>query len=97
MAGDPNKYTDEYRQEAADYAISSGKPNAQIAKELGINKKTFNSWVVKRKRELDGSIPATTISKESDEIKELRRRNKELEQENEFLKKASAFFAKNLK
>lgn len=37
------------------------------------------------------------LHKEDEEKRQLRQRIKELEQENEFLKKASAFFAKNLK
>lgn len=36
------KYTDEYRRETADYIISTGRPTAQVAAELGINQKTAN-------------------------------------------------------
>lgn len=85
-------YTEEYRRESADYALSSEKSNRQIAEELGVNYKTFYRWVTKRKQELDGGS-AVIVARASEE-KELKRRIKELEMENEFLKKAAAFFAK---
>ena len=96
MATEKKQYTEEYRREAADYALASDKPYRQVARELGINYKTFSNWVLKRKRELQGGSSLESPS-DSPEIRELKRRNKELEMENEFLKKASAFFAKNQK
>lgn len=91
MANTSAKYTDEFRRETADYIISTGRPIAQVSQELGINQKTASRWVKVRKDELAGNAPST---QESKEIKELRRRNRQLEMENEFLKKAAAFFAK---
>ena len=91
------KYTEEYRRECADYALASDKPVSQVAKELGINEKTLSAWVVKRRRELAGevSVPSSVNDTER-ELKAAQKRIRELEQENAFLKKASAFFAKNL-
>lgn len=48
------KYTEEFRRETADYIISSGRPITECCKELGLNSKTVNTWVVKRRRELGG-------------------------------------------
>ena len=86
-------YTEEYRKESADYAIACGRPTKQIAEELGINYKTFSTWVRKRQEELEGKSPHIT-QEDSPEMKALKKRNRELELENEFLKKAAAFFAK---
>lgn len=94
MAKTPNKYTKEYRQETADYALASGKSVAQVARDLGLNQATLNRWVLKRQQALDGGASG---SGDAPEVKELKRRVAELEMENEFLKKASAFFAKNQK
>lgn len=94
MATKMNKYTKEYRQETSDYALSSGKSVSQVAKDLGLNQATLNRWVIKRREELGGGASRPD---EAPEVKELRRRVAELEMENEFLKKASAFFAKNQK
>ena len=85
------KYTDEYRRETADCIISTGRPTAQVAAELGINQKTANRWVRTRRDMLEGKDPAPD---EDAEMRALRKRNRELEMENEFLKKAAAFFAK---
>lgn len=91
MANAPAKYTDEYRRETADYIISTGRPVAQVAQELGINIKTASKWVKDRRDVLDGSTPPP---EENAELRALRKRNRELELENAFLKKAAAFFAK---
>ena len=85
-------YTDEFRMETADYVISTGRPITEVSKELGLNDKTVQRWVKKRRDQLDGNAPA---KQESDELKAARKRIRELEMENEFLKKASAFFARN--
>lgn len=86
-----SKYTDEYRRETADYIISTGRPVAHVAPELGINVKTASKWVKDRRDALDGTAPNPG---ESAETRALRKRNRELEMENAFLKKAAAFFAK---
>lgn len=85
-------YTDEFRMETADYVISTGRPTVHVAEELGLNPKTVGRWVKKRRDELAGNVPGKA---ESEEMKAARKRIRELEMENEFLKKASAFFAKN--
>lgn len=85
-----NTYTDEYRRETADYIISTGRPVAQVCEELGLNQKTGSRWVKKRKDELSGN----SNPKEDKELREAKRRIRELEMENSFLKKAAAFFAK---
>ena len=86
-----NKYTDEFRRETADHAISTGRPITGVAKELGLNDKTVNDWVLKRKR---SQGPAPGPKAEDRELREAKKRIRELEMENEFLKKAAAFFAK---
>lgn len=54
MVANQKKYTDEFRRETADYVISTGRPITQVCGELGLNPKTVNDWVLKRKRELGG-------------------------------------------
>ena len=87
-------YTQEYKEEAADYIISSGRPIAQVARELGIGEQMLGRWVKARRlqRGLDKQ-PQLTLEEKA-EVKELRNRVKDLEEELAFLKKAAAFFAK---
>ena len=58
MAIEKVQYTEGCRMETADYAIGGNKPAAQVARELGINTKTLSGWVLSRKKELNGEIPA---------------------------------------
>lgn len=93
MGANPaTKYTDEFRRETADYIISSGRPITECCRELGLNPKTVNQWVIRRRRELSGEPDPKA---EGREMREARRRIRELEMENAFLKKAAAFFAKD--
>lgn len=89
-----NKYTDEYRREAVDYVLSfeGTKTIKGCARELGLNDKTLSHWVSKFKKEgrTDGGM-----ADEEKELAKANRRIRELEMENEFLKKAAAFFARS--
>jgi len=59
-----------------------------------MNPETLRTWV-RRDQEASESAEADLPLNERAELKELRRRNRELEQENSFLKKAAAYFAKD--
>jgi transposase len=91
VANTSAKYTDEYRRETADYIISTGKPTTEVCRDLGLNPKTVNRWVKDRREMLSGD---ESTSEDDVEMRALRKRNRELEMENAFLKKAAAFFAK---
>ena len=92
MGCNGSSYTDEYRLECADYVITSEKPATVVAAELGIPAKTLQGWVRARRAQLAGGLEP---QEGGDELRAARKRIRELELENEFLKKASAFFARN--
>jgi transposase len=69
-------------------------PLAQIAKDFWIGEGTLNSWL-KRADVEDGARPGVTQAHAA-ELRELRKRNRLLEQENEILRRAAAFFAREL-
>ena len=54
MRSSRNKYTPEYRQEAARLVIESGRPSAHVAKEIGVAEELLGKWV-KLERERPGS------------------------------------------
>jgi transposase len=63
-----------------------GQSVASISREIGVNENTIHKW----KKDL------LSVNGEVDEIKlAMRKRIFELEQENEILKKATAYFARN--
>lgn len=97
-ASSPRQYTEEYRLEAVEYCRKARETDPkksirECAAELGINDKTLNDWVIKYGR--TGKVTQARTD-EQKELDEARRRIRELESENEFLKKAAAFFARNL-
>ena len=65
-------------------------PIAEIAKDFGISESCLRNWLQAADVE-DGRRPASAV--ESAELRELRRRNRLLEQENEILRRAAAYLS----
>ena len=87
------KYTQEYKDEAVELAISSGRPIAEIARDLGINEATLGGWVSKAKE--SGKVKEKPLgADERARLKELEEENRRLKMERDFLKKAAAWFAR---
>jgi transposase-like protein len=73
--------------------IETGKPIAQVARDLGIHDGTLGNWVNAWWREHpEPDQPVSPV--ERARVKELEEENRRLRMENEFLKKAAAFFAR---
>ncbi|CAA9403580.1 MAG: Mobile element protein [uncultured Propionibacteriaceae bacterium] len=66
-------------------------PLAQIAKDFGISESCLRNWL-RRADVADGHRPGQTTA-ESVELRELKRRNRLLEQENEILRRAAAYLS----
>ena len=80
-------------------SITSGHATvAEMAREIGVNENTLYTWM-KRFRENNEKpfVGSGRILPENEEMVKLRRENKDLREENEILKKAAAYFAKNQK
>ena len=92
-------YPEQYRKDTADFVMASGRTIKQCAADLGVNDKTLSNWVADRKRELgvEGTARLKPAEPKADpELAAARRRIKELEMENDFLRRAAAYFAKGL-
>ena len=90
----PAPYPAEFRADVVRVARKREATFAQIAKDFGISEATLHVWIKKADVE-DGVRPAMT-SAEAAENRELRKRNRVLEQENEILRRAAAYFAREL-
>ena len=87
-------FSPEFKAEAVTLVVESSRPIAQVARELGIHEGTLGYWVSAYRREHGTSEPALDVSERA-RLAELERVNQELRMENEFLKKAAAYFAQN--
>lgn len=89
----PAKYPEEFRDDVVRVALNRDPEVtlAQIAKDFGIHVGTLDKWLRQARIE-DGEKPGTTRS-ENDELRELRRRNRLLEQEVEVLRRAAAYLS----
>lgn len=73
--------------------VDGPRPIAQVARELDINETTLGNWVAAHRRSGHGSDPAQASGDRTEREIRLERENRKLREENEFLKKAAAFFA----
>jgi transposase len=89
----PAPHPAEFRQRAVALARTGTKPIGQIAKELQISESCLRNWLAQADTD-DGGRPDRLNSGEKQELTELRRRNRLLEMENEILKRAAAYFAR---
>lgn len=86
-------YPPEFRVEAIRLARSSGKPMAQIARQLGVTSETLRIWL--KQADLDDGLRHDGLTaEETEEVRRLRREIKTLREEREILLKAATFFAK---
>lgn len=86
------KYTPEFKDEAVRLVNDSGRPIAEVARDIGVNEGTLGNWVTVWRSEHAGEDPPLGISERA-ELAQLQRDNQTLRMEREFLKKAAAFFA----
>jgi len=93
MPGKPPRYSPEFKEQAVKEVIDGKKPVAKVASELGISSKTLGPWVTAYRKQLAGQ-PIPEGMPADERVKELERRNRELEQQVAFLKKCAAYFAK---
>lgn len=96
--GRPSKYTEEFQRDAVDLVRSSGRPINQVARELGMSHETLRNWVRKRERQTGTPAAASDagVADKDAEIARLRREVAELRQEKEILRRAAAYFAKEM-
>jgi transposase len=82
-------YTKEFQDNAVRLATLGDKSVAGVARELGVPEWKLRGWIKKHE---SGSAKTSDM----DELRRLHNENKRLKEENEILKKAAAYFAKNL-
>ena len=96
----PHIYEPEFKKKIVRLHLEEGRTYKSITQEYGISKSAISRWVEEFKRECHEKAKADpTASNEADLMKENLRLRKELEESKKeilFLKKAAAFFAKEI-
>jgi transposase len=98
----PSKYNEDFRRDAVELVRSSGRTLRDVGRELGVNHETLRGWVAAAKRADEqrragrGADDGELSGAERDELRRLRRKVAELELEKEILRKAAAYFAKEM-
>ncbi len=89
------RFTAEYKAQAVQRLLESGKPLSEVATELGISCGQLSTW--RTEHVAAGSAAALAARKaEQAELQRLKRETKRLEEEVEILRKAAAFFARGI-
>jgi len=89
----PRPHPPEFRQRAVELARMREKPVAQVAEDLGISDSCLRNWM--KQADLDeGRRSDGLTTAERAELVELRRELKVARLENEILKRAAAYFAR---
>jgi transposase len=88
------KHDETYKKQTVQYIKESGKSVAEIGRELKINPNTLYGWVKNYGGEPE-IIAVQALKSEDHRLKEMQKQIRDLQEENEILKKAMHFFAKD--
>jgi transposase len=85
------KFDQDFKQGAVRLVLETGKPIAQVARELGINEGTLGNWCARERRSREGINP-TLSENERAELERLRTENVELRMQRDVLKRSVALW-----
>ena len=84
-------YSPEFKLEVAQQVVDVGRSIRDVAQSLDLGKSTVDKWARQLRHERNGQLStATPLTPDQLKIRELERKNKQLESDNTILKKASA-------
>jgi transposase len=97
MAIKRRKFSEEFKAEAVRIWREGGRPQSQMARELGVVPSVLDRWDKKQRKVEQRGSTRSGAKAEREELQRLRRENEVLREERDFLRSAAAFFAKESK
>ena len=88
-----SKFSPEFKKQLVGEVVKGNRKIAHVAREYGVGPETLRNWVKKHRAE-NPSGDLELSDSERTELDRLRKENRELRMQEQFLKKAAAFFAK---
>ena len=96
MAKTTKRYEVEFKQHVVRLVLEEGRTIASVNQEFQLGEGTVRSWIKQFQEECENNPELQTTKDLYAENRKLRKELEELKKENLFLKKAAAFFAKEL-
>ncbi len=88
----PKAFPEEFRDDVVSVARKREAPIAQIVKDFGISEGCLHRWL--QQADIEDGVRERVTKEEAAELREVKKRNRVLEQENEILRRAAASFAR---
>ena len=89
----PKKFPPEFKRDVANVARRGDLTIAEVAADFDVSPESVRRWM--RQADIDDGIKNGQTTAEQEEVVRLRRENRRLEMENEILRRAAAYFAKD--
>jgi transposase len=93
MEAMPKKFPPEFKRDVVTVARRGDLTVAEVAADFDISVESVRRWM--RQADIDDGIKDGQTSSEQSELVQLRRQMRRLEMENEILRRAAAYFAKD--
>ncbi|MFT7601216.1 MAG: transposase [Acidimicrobiales bacterium] len=88
------RYPREFRDDVVRVARQGDTPLAQLAEDFGVSEALIYNWM--KQADIDDGVRPGLTQQEAEELREVKKRNRVLEEENLILRRAAAFFAKDI-
>jgi len=88
----PRPHPPEFRRRAVELAREKAKPISQLARDLGVSDSCLRNWMAKA--DIEQGLREGPSTDAQAELVELRRKLRVSEMENEILRRAAAYFAR---
>ena len=89
----PRDSRPEFKRDVVTVARRGQIPVVEVAADFDVSESTLRRWM--RQADIDDGVKDGLTSAEQEEVVRLRRTNRRLEMENEILRRAAAYFAKD--